>query len=347
MSNQPTLLDILSAISSQEPADGRSHSTSQDGPPTCQCGPDPAPANPSPSRVRGSAKATPVTCGPNGSALFDPADPASSLASRLAARLLSGGSMEYSLTWKARVTPAGRTIYQLRASGRRTSDSAFTGWRTPNAAEGGGAYQDPEKVAARVAAGHMLELQDQAVMAGWPTPNAGPQNDTDTRWEERREECKAKHSNGNGFGLTLGMASQMAGWPTPRVSDDNQSRMSQEAAQRERDRPNSGSNLAISVAVDVPTPLSGWATPQCCSPNSLRGQGQDPMERIAGGHQVNLQDQVRLAGETPAPSGAVTASGEGFRLNPIFVAWMQGYPLAHALVGMLLPKPSRKRASKP
>lgn len=46
--------------------------------------------------------------------------------------------------------------------------------------------------------------------AGWPTPNAGPQNDTDTKWRERREECKKKHGN-NGFGLTLGMAVQEVG----------------------------------------------------------------------------------------------------------------------------------------
>ncbi|MDD9726097.1 hypothetical protein PVV74_11580 [Roseovarius sp. SK2] len=47
-------------------------------------------------------------------------------------------------------------------------------------------------------------------LAGWPTANAGPQNDTDTKWRERREECKKKHGN-NGFGLTLGMAVQEVG----------------------------------------------------------------------------------------------------------------------------------------
>jgi len=42
--------------------------------------------------------------------------------------------------------------------------------------------------------------------------------------------------------------------------------------------------------------LASWKSPTACSPNSLRGNGQDPEKRIAGGHQVNLQDQVRLAG---------------------------------------------------
>lgn len=48
-------------------------------------------------------------------------------------------------------------------------------------------------------------------LAGWPTPNAGPQNDTDTKWEERRARIKAEKKNGNGFGMTLGMAVTLTG----------------------------------------------------------------------------------------------------------------------------------------
>jgi hypothetical protein len=50
-----------------------------------------------------------------------------------------------------------------------------------------------------------------AWLAGWPTPNAGPQNDTDGKWRDRRESIKAERKNGNGFGLTLGMAVQEVG----------------------------------------------------------------------------------------------------------------------------------------
>jgi len=52
----------------------------------------------------------------------------------------------------------------------------------------------------------------------WPTPNAGPQNDSDTTWPQRREELKEKWGN-NGFGLTLGMAA--TNWPTPRAAVDH------------------------------------------------------------------------------------------------------------------------------
>ncbi len=47
--------------------------------------------------------------------------------------------------------------------------------------------------------------------------------------------------------------------------------------------------------------LTGWLTPTAGSPNSLRGQGQDPEARKAGGHTVNLQDQARLA-QWPTPA---------------------------------------------
>lgn len=63
------------------------------------------------------------------------------------------------------------------------------------------------------------QLPRQAFLAGWPTPNAGPQNDQDSRWAERRAEVRDRHGNGSGFGLTLGMASQLAGWPTPTAAD--------------------------------------------------------------------------------------------------------------------------------
>ena len=46
---------------------------------------------------------------------------------------------------------------------------------------GGGCYSDPKKVLARIAKGHQINLRDQAVMAGYPTPRS----------------VKAGHSTGN------------------------------------------------------------------------------------------------------------------------------------------------------
>lgn len=57
--------------------------------------------------------------------------------------------------------------------------------------------------------------------------------------------------------------------------------------------------------------LSGWRTPTTGSPNSLRGQGQDPIKRMEQGHAVNLTDQVRLAGWTTPQAHDVTPRGQG------------------------------------
>jgi DNA (cytosine-5)-methyltransferase 1 len=48
--------------------------------------------------------------------------PESSLVSKLKQRLTTDGSILFNLIWKAKATPAGRQVYRLRASGRRTLD---------------------------------------------------------------------------------------------------------------------------------------------------------------------------------------------------------------------------------
>ena len=65
-----------------------------------------------------------------------------SLANRLRARTALSGSTLYRLTWKDRVTPAQQPICALRASARRTSDSAYGGWPTPEAEEARRGYQN-------------------------------------------------------------------------------------------------------------------------------------------------------------------------------------------------------------
>ena len=58
-----------------------------------------------------------------------------------------------------------------------------------------------------------------------------------------------------------------------------------------------------------PSLMSGGPTPVCNSPNSLRGNGQDPMKRKNGGHQVNLQDATTLAGwPTPVANDATVST---------------------------------------
>jgi len=182
----------------------------------------------------------------------------SSLANRLRVVTDLLGSTLYRLTWKVRVTPLGCSIYALRASGRRTSDSGFT---------------------------------------SWPTPNAGPQNDTDSRWQERREEIKASGKYGpghNSFGLTLGMASQLASWPTP---------MAGTPAQKGYNEAGNTDSGRKTVA------LAAWPTPN--TPSGGRSMSTDKMDatgRTVDGkkHTASLEHAVRFASwKTPHASAGV------------------------------------------
>lgn len=94
------------------------------------------------------------------------------LANSLQVKMLKTGSTLYKLTWKVWAMPSGRRRFRLRASVRRTSGSALTGWPTPTASNTKNAYQDAEKVIARKLAGRQSNLQDFACLAGWPTPAA-------------------------------------------------------------------------------------------------------------------------------------------------------------------------------
>jgi hypothetical protein len=126
-------------------------------------------------------------------------------------------------------------------------------------------------------------------LLGWPTPNAGPQNDTDTKWEARREVCKARHGN-NGFGLTLGMASTLTGWQTPVVQDSKQSGLAPSGT---------GNSLKLSFEVQ----RASWPTPQM---RDFRSGGEDRVENPDRSN--NLNDFVLMAGwPTPMATDATKA----------------------------------------
>jgi hypothetical protein len=161
-----------SAISSQVSGDGSTRSAQQGGRTISKSGQGVARASHSHRQVSVKAKRTRDISGPSSLGLSSPADLQSCLESKLRARMGSAGSTLYRLIWKARTTPLGRQICARRASVLRISGSDCT---------------------------------------SWPTPNAGPQNDTDSTWQERRARLKAKHKNGNGFGMTLGMCVQYSG----------------------------------------------------------------------------------------------------------------------------------------
>lgn len=110
------------------------------------------------------------TFGPRSTTSSRSAALTSFLASRLRQKTASLGSTLYTLTWKERATPSGRSIPALRASARRTSDKGCGGlerpWNTPRATDGsnGGPNQ----------AGGALPAD--AALSTWPTPQVADHN---------------------------------------------------------------------------------------------------------------------------------------------------------------------------
>lgn len=208
MYGQAISTDSRSAISSRELVSGRTRSAKPAGRTTAPCGQDHAPASPSRARGSGKVSKTNGTCGQSGSTSFASAALASSLASKLqAATALAGGTL-YRVTWKEKLTPARRSIYACRASAARTSGKGFIGWPTPQAQDMSGGGQTKR---ATGATRHGSNLNDFAMLTGWPTPTTRDHRHANTRsYRERGGATKGEQLNN--------AAVHLAGWGTPKTT---------------------------------------------------------------------------------------------------------------------------------
>src|SRR5574340_147981 len=161
MYDRQTLLDSLNAIFSQESESGASHYVEQVGLIIAQYGREVVLANLSARQAKVAGLVTSGTYGPPFITSSASAALTACMASRLRAKTASLGSTLYSLTWKERVTPQGRSIPALRASVRRTSDSGCIGWPTPTSNNGTGAGTEGRQ------GGENLQTAGQ--LAGWVT----------------------------------------------------------------------------------------------------------------------------------------------------------------------------------
>ena len=215
--SEPTLFPATAtAISSPGSAAGDTPSSLPDGIQLDLFGPAPVPASPSPPPESKAAALTSDIFGLRGFGSSASVALTLSLANRLRERLGSDGSTEYSQTWKRLVTPAGRRYWAHTASGRRTSGSGSSGWRSPAAQESGvpldrlvtkdGKPWTPGQRAYDRETGRFCEtgLQQQAEMAGWPTPNGDDANN---------------RTRDSGCYSSLTRTILTAGWPTPNTAD--------------------------------------------------------------------------------------------------------------------------------
>lgn len=215
MLEQMTLLDTDSAISSPESVDGRLPPLSPDGPRIASYGQARRHASRSRSQESSAAPMTSGTYGPTCFASPVPEGPLSSWESRLRQRLARIGSTECLLTWKASVTPAGRSLSRLVPSTRPTVETDCGLWPTPMAHEARLGFQDRS----RGKKGTQESLTTVVVKAMWPTATVGDSRNSRNATASRSSEDSQHH-----VGWTLSdHAHAMALWPTPVANDDNKS----------------------------------------------------------------------------------------------------------------------------
>ncbi len=133
-----------------------------------------------------------------------------------------------------------------------------------------------------------VPLESQA--QHWPTPSAAVMNDGESpeTWRARAEKLKAKKMNGNGAGLPLTVAAVEHSWQWP-------------------------------------TPASrDYRSPNMESLESRGGGSKGEQRPNYVAHHFSPPAPNTQPGATSSPSGPNLHQ----RLNPIFVAWLMGWPLA-------------------
>ncbi len=328
---------------SQELAAGPSPSAWPAGPTTFPSGQEAARANRFPMQAEEAASTTSGTSGLTGSGSSASAVLQSSLASRLIALLEGRGSTLFSLTWKEKVTPAGRRYCLLRASGHPTGGTGSTSvpshWTMRTVTDQHATWEQLKERQVRAALNgrHIGVLLDmQAQLASWPTPDksagdggrvssdpTAPYRPSGAKkqfsindaarlagWPTVQAANASESANNSKGDLSLVGTARLTGWPTPRASDENNNNNSQDVILRRI------ADGRATVPEMVQGMLSSWGTP------TSRDWKDGDCSHL--GLPVKGLVSRQVFGTTS--SGSSAPMEKGGQLNPDFVRWLMGYP---------------------